>query len=205
MDDENMVVQGLSWLQFAGVSTVVSAGNERKRFVIVLSMLILSLGMIACGSTETRTTNQEHSEEVAMSRGEHARDSSEGKEIGEESGTQLSREATYDHVRNGAHLILNYDPESNSFVGSVENTTEEMLKRVRVEVHLSNGIELGPTSPVDLAPGEKSAVSLKASEADFEGWVAHPEVGSGEAGHDENGGDRNEHSPEGKGEHSRPV
>ena len=57
----------------------------------------------------------------------------------EESGTELALNETYDAVRNGARLILTYDAQSNSFKGTVENTTDETLKQVRVEVHLSNG------------------------------------------------------------------
>lgn len=55
-----------------------------------------------------------------------------------ESGTQYALNETYDNVRNGARLILNYDAESNSFIGTVENTTKKTLERVRVEVHLSH-------------------------------------------------------------------
>ena len=44
-------------------------------------------------------------------------------------------------------LILHYDAASNSFKGTVENTTSGVLDRVRIEVHLSNGTELGPTTP----------------------------------------------------------
>ena len=112
----------------------------------------------------------------------------------EESGTELALNETYDKVRNGARLILNYGPKSNSFKGTVENTTNETLKQVRVEVHLSNGKELGPTTPVDLAPGEKKDVELPAESTDFDGWTAHPEVGEGEHGH-------GEHDSEHGGEH----
>ena len=56
-------------------------------------------------------------------------------------------------VRGGARLILNYDSASNSFIGAVENTTNNVLSNVRIEVHISNGVELGPTTPVDMAPG----------------------------------------------------
>ena len=59
----------------------------------------------------------------------------------------------------------------------VENTTETTLTRVRVEVHLSNGIELGPTTPVNLAPGQISDINLPASSQPFTSWSAHPEVG----------------------------
>ena len=59
------------------------------------------------------------------------------------------------------------------------NTTKATLKRVRVEVHLSNGVELGPTTPMDLAPGQSIDVSLPATGQNFATWGAHPEVGSG--------------------------
>ena len=108
--------------------------------------------------------------------GEH-REGSESGEHGEESGTQYALEDTYDVVRAGARLILSYDSGSNTFTGTVENVTNDILRRVRVEVHLSNGIELGPTTPTDLAPGEVMNISLEASGQPFETWSAHPEVG----------------------------
>ncbi|MDE0483986.1 MAG: FxLYD domain-containing protein [Candidatus Poribacteria bacterium] len=126
----------------------------------------------------------------------------------EESGTELALDETYDKVRNGARLILNYDAQSNSFKGTVENTTDETLKQVRVEVHLSNVKELGPTTPADLAPGEKRDVQLTATSTDFDGWTAHPEVGAGEHGHGEEHGEHDsehesEHDRGGKGEHEK--
>ena len=112
----------------------------------------------------------------------------------EESRTTLTLEETYDHVRNGARLIIGYDAEANAFTGTVRNVTEGTLSMVRVEVHLSNGTELGPTTPVDLAPGETIDVKLQATAEPFIGWTAHPEVG---------GGGESEHGPDGEssGEH----
>ncbi len=98
-------------------------------------------------------------------------------EGGEESGTQLTLNETFDEVRAGARLILSYDSTANAFTGRVENTTSAKLSRVRVEVHLSNGTELGPTTPVDLAPGQVVAVVLPATGQSFTSWSAHPEVG----------------------------
>ena len=120
----------------------------------------------------------------------------------EESGTELTLNETYDKVRNGARLILAYDAQTNAFKGTVENTTDETLKQVRVEVHLSNGKELGPTPAADLAPGEKREVQLIATSTDFDGWTAHPEVGEGEHGHGEHDSEHSgEHDREGEGEH----
>ena len=69
---------------------------------------------------------------------------------GEESGTELSLDADYDQVRNGARLVLSYDCTARAFTGTVENTAERTLRDVWVEVHLSNGTELGPTIPINL-------------------------------------------------------
>ena len=111
-------------------------------------------------------------------------------ESGEESSIELTLNESYDQVRNGARLIMAYDAQSNSFKGTVENTTDETLQQVRVEVHLSNGTELGPTTPVDLEPGAKNEVELTATSKNFDRWTAHPEVESGEHGQ---GGGNGEH------------
>jgi hypothetical protein len=142
------------------------------RRILFITALLLATTVSACASNSGSVTTSD-----------------------EESGIVLDLDETYDTVRNGARLVLDYNAESNSFVGFVENTTESPLKQVRVEVHLSNGVELGPTTPTDLNPGERIAVNLKATDSDFDGWTAHPEVGesgSGEHGNDEGEGEHNE-------------
>ena len=57
-----------------------------------------------------------------------------GEASGEESGTALALDETYDVVRNGARLVMTYDAQSNAFKGTVENTTGGTLTQVRVEV-----------------------------------------------------------------------
>ena len=81
----------------------------------------------------------------------------------------------------------------------VQNTTDITLEQVRVEVHLSNGVELGPTTPGDLSPDEIRNVTLNATAGNFDTWSAHPEAGSGEPGHSEEHG---EHGQRGQREHS---
>ena len=111
-------------------------------------------------------------------------------ESGEESGTRLTLEETYDEVRNGARLILRYDQEAQAFVGTVENTINEILQQVRVEVHLSNGVELGPTTPRDMAAGATVDVRLDAAGQSFTGWSTHAEVGPQSGGEHGSGGER---------------
>ncbi len=146
---------------------------------LVVIGFVLSFAVAGCANSES----SEHS--GGEESGEHSRESEsaehseggESSEEGEESGTQFALNQTFDEVRADARLILSYDSNANAFTGTVENTTGATLSRVRVEVHLSNGIELGPASPVDLAPGQTHGINLPASDEPFKSWSAHPEVG----------------------------
>ena len=145
------------------------------------------------------------------SEGSGGESSASGGEEGRGANT-LALDETFDMVRSGARLILSYDAPSNSFKGTVENTTNDVLNRVRIEVHLSNGAELGPTTPTDMSPGEVVAINLPATPASFTGWTAHAEVGgggegsesgAGSTGSGEHGGSTREHGSgrESGGEH----
>ena len=144
-----------------------------------LAGIAVILAAVFCGCSGDAAINANgDSDSIAEGGGEHDRDGGEnGGGEDEESGTELALNEIYDQVRNGVRLIMAYDAETNSFNGTVDNTTDRTLKRVRVEVHLSNGKELGPTTPADLAPGEKRDIELVATGRDFDGWTAHPEVG----------------------------
>ena len=48
----------------------------------------------------------------------------------------LAPDETFDMIRSGGRLIMNYDAQSNSFKGTVENTTNNVLTRVRIKVLL---------------------------------------------------------------------
>ncbi|MDE0120977.1 MAG: hypothetical protein OXS33_04530 [bacterium] len=187
-----------------------------KKFLTKTSVIgvaigaMLSMGvLVACGDdTESRGGQETGGAEGS---GEHGAAGEAGGEGGsgseEASGTMLAPDETFDTVRAGARLMMRYDAPSNSFTGTVENTTNNVLTRVRIEVHLSNGVELGPTTPVDLAPGEVIAIALPATPEPFTGWTPHAEVGSGEGGGGgegsesggEGGGEGPEGSPEGSG------
>ena len=173
--------------------------------------VILGAGiLIGCtGDTEGREGRESNHVEAGQgvteqsegSGGEHGSGGESGRESGggaeEGSGAMLAPDQTFDMVRGGARLILSYDTAGNAFVGSVENTTSNVLTNVRIEVHLSNGTELGPTTPVDMAPGQVMPVHLPATAAPFSGWAPHAEVGGGEHG---SGGEGSGESTEGSGE-----
>lgn len=183
-----------------------------KNYVLMLVLTVVTVVIGVSGCSILVETGEHHgSDGISSSRGEHERESgigdgesSEGDSAddGEEPGDTLALTERYDIVRKGVRLVLTYDAQSNAFNGMVENTTNSTLQQVRVEVHLSNGVELGPTTPVDLAPGQKVDVTLPATIQAFDGWTPHAEVGPG------TGGEAGEHGPGGEdggegGEHNR--
>lgn len=146
------------------------------------AIMLIILALISGIGCESSDHDEDGEHDGNAERAGHLPGHEEGGGEGEESGQQFAKNETYDKVRNGARLILSYDANTNTFVGTVENTTNQTVSSVRVEVHLSNGIELGPTTPTDLAPGQKINVELSAAGQDFNKWSAHPEVGSSEHG-----------------------
>ncbi len=153
---------------------------QKSRFFTVMLMGIFSITSFACKNT--------------LSVNEHGSESE-----GEETGPRLTINETYNAVRNGVRLILAYDSASSSFIGTVENVTNKTVFSVRVEVHLSNGTELGPTSPIDLEIGDKADVKMSDEGHSFTWWKTHAETGEGEHGGEH--GDDGEHGGEHSGEH----
>ncbi len=176
-----------------GLGALSGCANDRSENHDVTGESQTEHDMTGESQTEHDMTGESQTEHTGAENTEAASDD------GEESGESLALDETYDVIRKGARLILRYNDENNSFVGTVQNTTESTLINVRVEVHLSNGTELGPTTPVDLSPGESAEVSLAATEEPFTGWTPHAEVGQGEHG---NGGEgEHREGGEGGGEH----
>lgn len=167
-----------------------------NKFIMVFVVFALVFGASSCfNSNESEGEHEnesstEHKSETIKEDGvkSHA-------EEGEEDGTQFGIDETYEGLRNGVHMTLAYDAETDAFVGMVTNTTEDVISQVRVEVHLSNSIELGPTPRADLAVGESRKIILSADGNSFKSWSTHAESGT-EEGHGEGG----EHGGEGEGE-----
>jgi hypothetical protein len=169
------------------------------RWFAIVASVAVCWGIAACsddprasaeGAGESGAAREGAGEHAsAEGTGEHARSEGSGEHgeggeggehgsggEGEESGEQIGPGDTWDATRNGARLVLSFDPASNAFVGTVEDTTRQTLCAVRVEVHLSTGTELGPTERTDLLPGEKTVVELPTAGEAFDTWTAHPEV-----------------------------
>ena len=180
---------------------------KKRQMMLVITAALALVSILGGGIAACASDNSENHMEAAEG-GERERSEGSGEHGGGEEGPEgsggeearnlLTKEQPFDQVRAGARLILRYDAAANAFVGTVENTTNATLVNVRVEVHLSNGIELGPTTPVDLAAGQMTSVTLPASAQPFDTWNPHAEVGP--QGVEEGG----EHAGEGEGsgEHS---
>ena len=182
----------------------------KKRQMMLVIAAALALMSILGGGIAGCTTDNSESHTEAAEGGERERSVGSGEHGGGEEGPEgsggeevrnlLTKEQSFDQVRAGARLILRYDAAANSFVGTVENTTNATLVNVRVEVHLSNGTELGPTTPVDLPSGQMISVTLPASAQPFDTWNPHAEVGP--QGVEEGGEHSSDSEGEGSGEHS---
>ena len=151
---------------------------------IVMSVIIIAIsaysmfGLVLGQESESSEGGGEHRTASSEGASEHGGSGSDGAEGGsggdsaERSGANaLALDEIYDVTRNGARLILRYDVENNQFIGTVENTISAVLTRVRVEIHLSNGVELGPTTPTDLAAGEILDIVLDAGAQIFDSWT----------------------------------
>jgi len=174
----------------------------RTNLVLIAAMIFLGTTFIGCSQNKKNKGNNK-SEVLTESKETHSRDYKEG--AGEEDGKMYGKNEKVDIKKNGVRLVLSFDINENAFVGSIENITEKDLSRVRVEIHLSNGKELGPTNPTTLRPNEKREFHLNANGEKFEKWSTHAEVGNNESGHesgeDHEGKEKGEHDSNGS-EHS---
>ena len=153
-------------------------GLHRTQFVAyAILIVLLSVGLMACGESPISPTVPEA--HGAESGNESGSEGSSGSGEPGESGTRYGLADTATEIRSGVNLVMRYDAAAQSFTGTVTNTTAAAVADVRVEIHLSNGIELGPTPRVTLNAGEAQPVVLAANGQNFTGWSVHVEIGSG--------------------------
>ena len=135
------------------------------RAVPVVAALLLASLALACSGSPTEPSEAHGPEGM-------------GGESGE-SGTRYAVGDEARELRGGVELIMRFDQGTERFTGTTRNTTSQTVRDVRVEIHLSNGVELGPTPRVDLSAGETRPVELDARGQAFDWWTLHVEVGSG--------------------------
>lgn len=179
----------------------------KQIYSITVSVIFIIFLVVSSCVGQVEVKEKKGHEELTSSKKEHPRDgngeSKKSSESGEENGTEYGKDETFSQLRRGALLTLKYNAKENTFTGMVENKTKKTLKRVRIEIHLSNGVELGPTTPVDLKAGEKRSIRIKASKQPFERWNAHPETGESEHGSAEGHEEKEGHETRERGEHGK--
>ena len=145
-------------------------GQRRLLFhamLLIVCTAVLALGVFGCSGSPTEPS-EDHGPE------------GEGGEPGE-SGTRYAVSDTASEVRGGVELTVDYDGTREVFTGTVRNTTTATVTQVRVEIHLSNGVELGPTPRTDLAAGETKSIELDARGQSISWFSVHVEIGSSAA------------------------
>ena len=156
--------------------------TKKKRLVTVLGALVATITIASVA--------------VIADTGESGREGA-----GEEGGMRIAPDQLFIQERKGSLLILGYVPDARAFVGVVGNISDVTLQQVRVEVHLFNrNNELGPTTPVDLVPGQWIPVWLPDEGSRFTEWVPHAEVGPPSGSGSEGGGEHGA-GGNGRGEH----
>ncbi|MCY3841987.1 MAG: hypothetical protein OXH69_00445 [Acidobacteria bacterium] len=92
---------------------------------------------------------------------------------------KYGRADTARESRAGVDLVMRYEAARERFEGTVTNTNGAAVDDVRVEIHLSNQVELGPTPRATLVAGEIRPVELDARGQQFQTWSVHVEIGPG--------------------------
>jgi hypothetical protein len=137
-------------------------------------LLFATLSLCGCSSWDMWSIHPE----VSSCTGGGDDDDDDGDGDGEEDGTEYALDEAYDETTSGVHLIAAYDEATDSFSGTAKNVTADVLCEVRIEVHLNNGMELGPSERQDLDPDQTITWELRVADA-------HKGEGEGEGEHDE--------------------
>ena len=135
----------------------LSVASEPKLAGVAYDAYVVHMEVFDCsGPGPAAHTGGEGSEDSD----EHGPGGESGAGGEEGDATALAPDETYDAIHSGARLVLKYDAASNSFKGTVENTTNGVLDRVRIEVHLSNGAELQGNGPAGASREQRRAVII---------------------------------------------
>ena len=102
----------------------------------------------------------------------------EGGEDGDESSPDTPLTERLSGTFQNQNFDFAFDAATGAFRGTVENPTSSTICRSRTEIHLGVGaqvIELGPTIPVDLAPGDIIKIVMSAEGYALDTYSLHPE------------------------------
>ena len=98
-----------------------------QKTVLIMLISILLAALMSCGDNGEKDEGKTE-ENSEVSKGHD--------ESGEDSAAELGLNDTYDVKRKGARLVMKYDAESNSFIGTVTNLRGDMLENLFDEVEV---------------------------------------------------------------------
>ena len=151
---------------------------------------VVAVETTGCSNAPAGTGGGEESGEGNEGSGEHGEGECEGDEGGEEGSEEGGEESgdeasppiplteAYSGMIGNQTFFFAYDASTGAFRGTVENTSESVVCESRTEMHLGVGtdvIELGPTIPVDLTPGDVARIVMSAGGYALDTYTLHPE------------------------------
>ena len=102
-----------------------------------------------------------------------------GDESGDEASPPISIDDPYADTIGGQAFEFAYETGTRLFRGNVRNTSAGLICDSRTEIHLGTPmgvIELGPTIPEDLEPGDELNVVMYQDGPDPDTYILHPEA-----------------------------
>jgi len=178
----SVVIDGVTTIGPSQIDVLSPGGGQD--FTLVTGVTTFSEWIVEIESfTCKRTGDGEHGEggeeggEEGSGHDEGSEGSGDGEE-GEESNPSIPLDQPVSGVLNNLTFSFAYDDSTGAFRGDVENITNQLVCRSRVEIHLAVGsqvIELGPTIGVDLASGEIMDVVIEPGGIAIDSYALHPE------------------------------
>jgi hypothetical protein len=184
----SVVIDGVTTIGPSQIDVLSPGGGQD--FTLVAGVATFSEWIVEIESfTCIRTDDGEHGEGGEEGGGhDEGGEGSEGGEGGEEGGghdeggeesnPSIPLDQPVSGVLNNLTFSFAYDDSTGAFRGDVENQTNQLVCRSRVEIHLAVGsqvIELGPTIGVDLASGEIMDVVIEPGGIAIDSYALHPE------------------------------
>ena len=111
--------------------------------------------------------------------GEGSEGGESGGESGEEANPSIPINEPYAGVNAGQTFDFRYEADTGLFRGTVENTSAGLVCASRTEIHLGTPmgvVELGPTIPEDLGPGDVLYVVMYQDGPEPDTYILHPEA-----------------------------
>lgn len=170
--------------QIAGLRVGERSSFELQADGMSFSQWTVQVDTYTCASAPAGGAAGEGLEGDGEGTGEHGAGgegsgSESGGESGEEANPSIPITEPYAGENAGQTFDIAYDNATGLFRGTVENTSTVLICDSRTEIHLGTAmgvIELGPTIPEDLEPGDVLYVVMYPDGPEPDTYILHPEA-----------------------------